>query len=96
VLFRSACRHSTISGLVGAIQEQCAAMSSSVQARRTASNRSSCDVAAGVSLAPGAAGAVAAGVVVSTAAGVSAEAGAAAGFAATASTAVLHDAERLS
>jgi hypothetical protein len=85
-----ACRQSTISGLVGAIQEQCAAMSSNVQARRTAFNRSSCDAAAGVC------SGAAAGVTVSVAAGVSAEAGAVAGLAVTASMAVLHDDERLS
>jgi hypothetical protein len=85
-------RQSTISGLVGAIQEQCAAMSSNVHARRTAFNCSSCD-AAGVCSALGA-DPTAAGVTVSGPAGVSAEAGAAAGFAATASMAVLHDDER--
>ena len=89
-----ACRQSTSSGLVGAIQEQCAAMSSSVQTRRTATSRSFCDSVAGVCLAPVAGGVVAAGVIASTAAGVSA--GAVAGFAATASMAVLQDAERLS
>jgi hypothetical protein len=85
-----ACRQSTISGLVGAIQEQCAAMSSNVHARRTAFNRSSCDAAAGVC------SGAAAGGTVSAAAGVSAEAGAAAGLRVTASMAVLHDDERLS
>jgi len=91
-----ACRQSTISGLVGAIQEQCAATSSSVQARRTASNRSSCDAAVGVWLALGAAGVAAVGVTASAAGGVSAEAGAAGGAPATASMAALHDGERLS
>lgn len=89
-------RQSTISGLVCAIQEQCAAMSSNVHARRTAFNCSSCDAAGDVCSALGAAGVAAVDVTASAAGGVSIEAGAAAGFTATASMAVLHDDERLS
>ena len=88
-------RQSTISGLLGAIQEQCAAISFSVQAPRTAFNSSADTVGAGaprvarlIAMAPQRAaapqGAAAAG------------ASGACSFAATASTAVLQDAERLS
>lgn len=108
---RLACKQSTISGLLGAIHEQCSAMSLSVQAPRTAFNSSwvtldgggvavagaaVCDAfAAGDGAAPGD-GATAGG---GAAVGGSAPAVGAAGvcsFAATASTAALQDAERLS
>jgi hypothetical protein len=102
---RLARRQSTISGLLGAINEQCSAMSLSVQAPRTAFN-SSCDTvdaggvadegaavcdefAAGDGPAGGAGAAAGGGASAAGAAG-------ACSFAATASTAVLQDAERLS
>jgi hypothetical protein len=96
---RLARRQSTISGLLGAIHEQCSAISLSVHAPRTAFN-SSCDAfgsgevddggaAVGDCVASGD-GAAAGGDVAA------AGAGGACSFAATASTAVLQDVERLS
>lgn len=82
-------KHSTSSGLVGAINEQCAAISSSVQTRRTACNCSSCELAV-----CGATGTFGGAADAGAVAGVSAAAGAV--LAATASTAVLHDVERRS
>lgn len=87
-------RQSTISGLVGAIQEQCSAISLRVHAPRTAFNSSWDTVCVGG--AGGGAGVCAEGAATGGAVAAGDGAAGVCGLAVTVSTALLHDVERLS